>query len=266
MQAAVAGTRNGAGDYVDRATLTLTATDSSGVERIEYSLDGGQQWLEYEQPVAIAAPGEYTVSFRATDDAQPPNTSAVEVVSFTVVAGEGCTMTLSDEFDGAALAGRWSFAHPTTAQRPPSVAGGALALPLGAFSVDLARPGPIGFVGQPLPEGDFELVAKISAPGLDADEGGQGSKFAQAGLKIYQGDGDSIKVAHTRAADGNPTDRSVNTYFEITYENNEVRTLGTRTGNAGTNLPTWWMRLVRSGATLTASYSLSDPEEPTGSR
>ena len=233
VQADVAGTRNGAGDYVGRATLTLTASDSSGVERIEYSLDGGQEWIDYEQPVAITAPGAYTVRFRAIDGAQPPNTSAVETVSFTVVSGAGCVMARSDEFDGSALAGRWSFMHPTTAQRPPSVAGGALALPLGAFSVDLTRPGPIGFVGQPLPEGDFELVAKISAPGLDADEGGEGSKFAQAGLKIYQGDADWIKVAHTRAADGNPPPTgSVNTYFEITYENDGNRTLGTRAGMA----------------------------------
>ena len=27
-----------------------------------------------------------------------------------------------------------------------------------------------------------------------------------------------------------------------------------------TNLPTWWMRIVRSGSTITSAYSLTDPE------
>jgi glucose/arabinose dehydrogenase/type 1 glutamine amidotransferase len=261
VDASLGGTRNGAGDYVDRATLTLTATDSSGVERIEYSLDGGQQWQAYEHPVAFTTPGAYSVRYRAVDRAEPPNTSAAEEVAFAVVSGGGCLPRWSDDFEGGLDTGRWTFRHPTTSARPPSAAAGTLQLPLGAYSVDLTRPGPIGFVGQPLPAGDFELVAKISAPGLDADNSGEGSKYAQAGLKIYQGDNDWIKVSHTRNADGSPTG-SANTYFEISYENGGTRTLGTRAGAAApsVNLPTWWMRLVRSGPTVTASYSLSDPE------
>jgi glucose/arabinose dehydrogenase/type 1 glutamine amidotransferase len=257
VDASVAGTRNDAGDYVDRATLTLTATDSSGIDRIEYSLDGGQQWHAYEDPVAFTTPGAHTVRYRAVDRAEPPNTSAAQEVAFAVVSGAGCLPRWSDDFEDGLDAGRWSFQHPTTSQRPPSVSGGALQLPLGAFSVDLDRPGPIGFVGQPLPVGDFELVAKISAPGLDTDNTGQGSQFAQAGLKIYQGDGDWIKIAHTRDA-GSGTQ----TYFEISFENGGTRTLGARAGMAApaVNLPTWWMRLVRDGASLTAYYSLSDPE------
>jgi len=257
VRAEVSGSRNDAGDYVDRATLTLTATDSSGIERIEYSLDGGQQWHAYADPVAFTTPGAYTVRYRAVDRAEPPNTSAAEEVAFAVVSGDGCLPQWSDDFEGGLDAGRWTFRHPTTSARPPSVTGGALALPLGAFSVDLTRPGPIGFLGQPLPEDDFELVAKISAPGLDTDSGGEGSQFAQAGLMLYQGDDDWIKVAHTRDA-GTASD----TYFEIAYENAGTRTLGTRAGQAagGANLPTWWFRLVRDGATLTASYSLSDPD------
>ena len=134
-------------------------------------------------------------------------------------------------------------------------------LPLGAYSLDLTRPGPIGLLGQPLPAGDFTLVAKISAPGLDADVGGQGSTYAQVGLKIFQTNDNWIKVAHTRNADGNPTG-SAQPYFEIAYETNGTRTLGTRMGLAGpaTNLPTWWMRVIRSGSTITAAYSLSDPD------
>ena len=137
-------------------------------------------------------------------------------------------------------------------------------LPLGAFSVDLARTGPIGFLGQPLPAGDFTVVAKLSAPGLNSDTGGQGSTYAQAGLKLFQGDNNWIKVAHNRNADGDPTG-AVATYFELAYEStSSKRTLGTRTGLGTGNLPTWWMRVVRTGATVTASYSLADPEAAGG--
>jgi plastocyanin len=257
------GTQDQRNFYVGDATLTLAADDGptgSGVQRIEYRVNGGA-WQTYSTAVTFDDPATYDVDYRATDNVE--NTSELQTLSFRVLSGAGCTMALSDEFGGSALAGRWSFTHPRTAERPPSVSGGALQLPLGAYSVDLDRPGPIGFVGQALPGGDFELVAKISAPGMDADSGGQVSKFAQAGLKIYQGDNDWIKIAHTRNADGNPPPTgSVNTYFEISFENGGTRTLGTRAGMAApnVNLPTWWMRLVRSGATLTASYSLSDPE------
>ena len=109
-------------------------------------------------------------------------------------------------------------------------------LPLGAYSLDLTRPGPIGVLGQPLPAGDFTLVAKVSAPGLDADVGGQGSTYAQVGLKIFQTNDNWIKVAHTRNADGNPTG-STNTYFELAYETNGTRTLGTRMGLAAGDEP-----------------------------
>ena len=60
-----------------------------------------------------------------------------------------------------------------------------------------------------------------------------GSTYAQAGLKIFQSDNNWIKVAHNRNADGNPTG-SAQTYFELANESNGTRTLGTRTGLAGT--------------------------------
>jgi hypothetical protein len=268
VEASLAGNQDPSGDYINRATLTLSATDSSGVDAIEYSLDGGATWEEYTDPVAFTEPGEHAVSFRATDRANPPNTSAVEEISFTVIAAGGCVAELSDEFDGSGLdLGRWSFHHPTTPTSgggAPSVAGGSLNLPLGAYSVDLTRPGPIGYIAQPIPEGDFTAIAEISAPGLNSDATGQGSVFAQAGLLIYQSDDDWIKVAHTRTGDG-ATPGST-TYFEAAYEDAGTRTLGSRIGAAPpeTNLPTWWMRVTRSGSTITAAYSLTDPESPGG--
>ncbi|MFY1669665.1 OmpL47-type beta-barrel domain-containing protein [Plantactinospora sp. WMMB334] len=82
--AEVAGNRDGDGAYVGAATVTVSATDSgSGVERIEYSLDG-QPYAEYTAPVTVNQPGQHTVSYRATDVAG--NTSTPGSVSFTVTS------------------------------------------------------------------------------------------------------------------------------------------------------------------------------------
>ncbi|MFF0886042.1 OmpL47-type beta-barrel domain-containing protein [Streptomyces sp. NPDC003456] len=83
----VEGTRNSAGAYVNSARVTVTATDEhgSGVERIEYSLDGGP-YLAYSAPVVVDRAGAHTVAYRATDKAG--NTAAARTVSFTVVSGQ----------------------------------------------------------------------------------------------------------------------------------------------------------------------------------
>ncbi|MEO3777214.1 hypothetical protein ABGB16_10265, partial [Micromonospora sp. B11E3] len=81
--ASVTGQRDDAGAYVGAATVTLSATDAqSGVERIEFSLDGGA-YVAYSAPVTVNQPGQHAVAYRATDKAG--NTSAAQSVSFTVV-------------------------------------------------------------------------------------------------------------------------------------------------------------------------------------
>ncbi|MFI2629501.1 OmpL47-type beta-barrel domain-containing protein [Streptomyces collinus] len=83
----VEGTKNSAGAYVNSARVTVTATDAhgSGVERIEYSLDGGP-YLAYSAPVVVDRAGAHTVAYRATDKAG--NTAAARSVTFTVVSGQ----------------------------------------------------------------------------------------------------------------------------------------------------------------------------------
>ncbi|MEU2616238.1 family 16 glycoside hydrolase [Micromonospora sp. NPDC007271] len=83
VTAAVTGEKDANGAYVGSATVTLTATDTgSGVDRVEYSLDGGA-YGTYTAPVTVNQPGPHTVSYRATDKAG--NTSSPQQVSFTVV-------------------------------------------------------------------------------------------------------------------------------------------------------------------------------------
>ncbi|MEU4770066.1 Ig-like domain repeat protein [Actinosynnema sp. NPDC023794] len=84
VAADVAGTKDARGNYVDKATVTITATDAdSGVRSREYRLHAGP-WTAYTAPVEVTTPGSHMVHFRATDNAG--NTSPEGVVAFTVVA------------------------------------------------------------------------------------------------------------------------------------------------------------------------------------
>jgi hypothetical protein len=80
----VSGTRDGDGNYVGSATVTVTATDAgSGVASVEYQVDD-TGYHPYTAPVAVTAIGDHNVQFRATDVAG--NVSAVGSVGFRVVA------------------------------------------------------------------------------------------------------------------------------------------------------------------------------------
>ncbi|MCT7353719.1 DUF1080 domain-containing protein [Streptomyces sp. 15-116A] len=94
----VEGNRNSDGAYVGDATVTVSATDEggSGVNTIEYSLDGGP-YLAYTEPVVVDRAGRHTVTYRASDKAG--NTSAPLSVSFTVVAGGGVPAPDCPEYD-----------------------------------------------------------------------------------------------------------------------------------------------------------------------
>jgi plastocyanin len=83
----VEGTKNSAGAYVGNARVTVSATDEhgSGVDRIEYSIDGGP-YIAYTAPVIVDRAGTHTLAYRATDKAG--NTAAARTVTFTVVSSQ----------------------------------------------------------------------------------------------------------------------------------------------------------------------------------
>jgi plastocyanin len=84
VSAQVSGDRNAAGEYLGRATVTVSAADAgSGVDTVEYQIDD-TSWTPYTQPVAVTAVGDHSVQFRATD--KSGNVSAVGSVAFSVVA------------------------------------------------------------------------------------------------------------------------------------------------------------------------------------
>ncbi|GAA3008913.1 OmpL47-type beta-barrel domain-containing protein [Streptomyces fulvorobeus] len=94
---ALTGEKNSDGAFITSAKATVTATDAgSGVDRIEYSLDGGP-YLAYTAPVLVDRTGSHTFAHRATDKAG--NTSVAKQVSFTVAEGGGVPAPHCPEFD-----------------------------------------------------------------------------------------------------------------------------------------------------------------------
>jgi hypothetical protein len=93
VDAEVSGTQDDDGNYVDLATVTLSATDDgSGVATVEYKLDDGA-WTAYTAAVAVNTPGMHMLSYRATD--QAGNVSEEGSASFTVVSGGDDTVAPS---------------------------------------------------------------------------------------------------------------------------------------------------------------------------
>jgi len=93
----VAGDRNSDGAFITSAKATVTATDAdSGVDKIEYSLDGGP-YLAYSSPVIVDRVGHHTLAHRATDKAG--NTSEAKQSSFTVAQSGGVPAPNCPEFD-----------------------------------------------------------------------------------------------------------------------------------------------------------------------
>ncbi|MFM9371290.1 OmpL47-type beta-barrel domain-containing protein [Streptomyces sp. Da 82-17] len=95
--AKVDGTVDSDGAYVGKATVTVSATDSgSGVDKVEYSLDGAP-YLAYTEPLVVDRTGRHEVAYRATDKAG--NTSEARTTAFTVVEGGGVPAPDCPEFD-----------------------------------------------------------------------------------------------------------------------------------------------------------------------
>ena len=255
------------GDYV----WVRFVHDADAGQITTWTSTNGTTFTSFGAPISIQQylnqPGGFRIGLFGKHDGSGDDT--VNVDAFNVVTGSadpqtpgddcgGSSCIRSDEFDAGLDTQRWSFRHPTTPESgagAPRVEGGKLVLPLGQNSVDNDRVGPIAYLGQPLPEGDFTVEAKIDAPGLNTDDTGLISKFAQVGLGLYQSDGDWIGAYQTRNADVGTTE----TYFEVKYETGGARQLGPRvdSGPAEQHLPTYFLRISRAGDTITGAYSLN---------
>ncbi|MFI7241883.1 OmpL47-type beta-barrel domain-containing protein [Streptomyces qinglanensis] len=96
-QGSASGSKNSDGHFIGRATVTVTAADDkSGVERIEYSLDGAP-YVDYAEPLVLDRAGYHAVTYRAADKAG--NVSEPQRLSFRIVAGGGVPAPACPEYD-----------------------------------------------------------------------------------------------------------------------------------------------------------------------
>ncbi|ONK10086.1 family 16 glycoside hydrolase [Streptomyces sp. MP131-18] len=87
----VEGEQDADGNYVGSATVSLAATDEgSGVESIEYALDGGE-FAPYEAPVVLDTVGEHTITYRASDVAGNVSEDQETTVNVVEPSGEDTT-------------------------------------------------------------------------------------------------------------------------------------------------------------------------------
>ncbi|MEV6627112.1 copper-binding protein [Amycolatopsis sp. NPDC051106] len=125
VTASVAGTQDGDGSYVGKATVTVVASDTgSGIAAVEYRVDGGA-WTAYTAPVPVTAPGAHTVDSRARDVAG--NASAPASVSFTVVAGGDTTAPLVSLAVSGKQDGDWSYVGQASVTLTATDAGSGVA-------------------------------------------------------------------------------------------------------------------------------------------
>jgi glucose/arabinose dehydrogenase/type 1 glutamine amidotransferase len=228
------------GKYVDRATVEIEASDElAGVEKVEYSLDGGE-WTpvdnaDFAEPFTANVPvtgiGAHEVAYRATD--RSGNESEQGSVSFRVVGAGECSYGLSDEFSLPEIdTDRWTVRVDDPGFEA-TVEDGQLVLPI-LDEIDGTRTGPLAFVGQQVPDGDWSATTRVT---IDHN-----TNWEQGGLMLWQSDGNFIKLGFT--ADNTNPDRR----FELTADDpTDIRHFSTSI-NVGADFPTTaWVRLFREG-------------------
>jgi len=77
----IKGNEKSSDNYISSTHIILTATDdNAGVLKTEYSLDNGQTWISYNEPIVINDRGGVRLMYKSTDKA-----GNVEVIRLKVV-------------------------------------------------------------------------------------------------------------------------------------------------------------------------------------
>jgi cytochrome c len=203
---------------------------------------GDDTSTEEDPTYTYQQPGTYTARVTVTD---PEGAEGTDTVQVQVNPSDQCPTgpVRSDEFEGDALdTNRWTVIRPDNT-RPPTVSGGNLNFPIDNGSIYGAGTSARNIVVQPLPEGQVQVTAKITTDPLTEN-------YHQAGLRVYADDNNWASV-HMIFAGGSRD-------FEFIYENagNPRNEAADKLGGIPANSPlTYWVRIVRSGPTLTAFYS-----------
>ena len=262
VEATVEGPRNGAGEYLGRATLSLTATDSSGIARVEYSPTAARTGPRYDAPVGVHHARDLHGSATA-----PPTARGQHLGD---PAGRRSASSRARVRARAVGRVRRHAGHVALELPPPDDAhrrAGTERRPTAAcscrsahFSLDLARTGPAAILAQPLPDGRLHVVTKITAPGLNTDTGGSGQHL-RAGRpealpdqrQLDQG----LALAQRRRQ---PDGRDEHLLRARLRDQRDAHARHAHRPAAPATCRPGGCAMVRTGATLAAAYSLSDPE------
>jgi PKD repeat protein/glucose/arabinose dehydrogenase len=187
--------------------------------------------------------GTYTATFTATDAAGGKASATVQVRVTAPPSQCPTGPVRSDEFEGDQLdTERWTVLRPDEAN-PFSVAGGRLALPIANGSMYGTGTTAKNLILQDLPDGEWQVTAKITAEQLTEN-------YHQAGLRVYTDDNNWASV-HMISAGGQRD-------IEFIYEaNGNPRNEGTdKLGGIPADAPTtYYVRITSDGTNLNASYS-----------
>jgi hypothetical protein len=233
-------TANLPGDFPTTFQLRLTST--GGQVTGAFSTDQGASWTAVGRPADASGFADPKVGVMAiTNDASEVTEGAFEWFRFGV---GGAADGPGDEFDGDALHCRWS----TRVRENPdayAVSGGALRITtengdLYGGGGDDAK----NLILQPAPAGDWEVTTRVQ---IDATGGSE-----QAGLILYSGDDDYVKLGHIGRNGGK--------WFELVYETGAQPRFDQaqdRTANLPDGFPTTFqLRLSRTGGQVTGAYSI----------
>ncbi|HWK26536.1 MAG TPA: alkaline phosphatase [Solirubrobacter sp.] len=214
------------GAYTEPVRVTLTATDGdgSGVDRIEYRLDGAD-WATYGGPFTVYTNGDHRVEYRAVDLAGNVETARVVTFSTSGLDGppESCLSPISDEFEGSTLDPKWQILR--SAPERLAVTGGKLQIRFDGTSADMngSTRTATNLLMQPAPTGG----PWTATTEIDMSDAKQQSN--QAGFLLWQ-------------SEGPPND--ANRFAKVTVN---ART----TDTSAPSRPSWWAerQLTVAGST-----------------
>ncbi|QGH70029.1 ThuA domain-containing protein [Pseudactinotalea sp. HY158] len=152
-----------------------------------------------------------------------------------------CDGPMSDEFGGSTLnAARWTTVRNDPAL-PITVSDGVLRLPVTGADIDGSNTGPISYIGQPVPGGEWQVDTKVTIE--------QTHEWQYSGLLVHSGDDDYRKLALTKGQDGGR-------FIEFWGEDSGSRTNYADNVQLSAGDPeTVFLRLTSDGDSLEAAYS-----------
>jgi glucose/arabinose dehydrogenase len=256
IEATVDGLDDGSGAYVDRARVRFEASDDlAGVEHVEFSLDG-EEWTQianddFAEPFVASRtfdePGAYELAYRATD--RDGNVSTEGELSFEVVDGSSCEYLRSDEFDLPVIdESKWQVRIDSPAHEA-TISDEQLVLPV-LDEIDGTRTGPLAFLGQQVPEGEWSATTRVTIAHT--------TNWEQGGLMLWQSDGNFVKAGFT--TDGpDPGQRR----FELTADDPlDIRHFSTSVTVPADFPQTAWIRMYREENIVTAEFAPDEDGEP----